>query len=178
MPDIVIPCLTPSLPSNRNWVLSYSTGLGGDFPTARAQPSAPEGTGHGFIASIKMLESRWPYYSWWVSRGLVWFDLSGRPNPGVTYAWLSLFKGAAFSYMSYSPIFGDRSIDMVILTHPDADHINGLIEVLERYDVEIVLENFQVKFFPFHLEILLLSMQLIFEVFLEKDLMFAVRLFL
>lgn len=37
---------------------------------------------------------------------------------------------------------GDRSIDMLVLTHPDADHINGLIEVLERYDVEYVLENF------------------------------------
>ena len=38
--------------------------------------------------------------------------------------------------------FGDRTIDMLILTHPDADHINGLIEVLERYDVAMVLENF------------------------------------
>lgn len=37
---------------------------------------------------------------------------------------------------------GDRSIDMLVLTHPDADHVNGLIEVLERYDVEYVLENF------------------------------------
>lgn len=38
--------------------------------------------------------------------------------------------------------FNDRSIDLVVLTHPDADHINGLIEVLERYDVTNVLENF------------------------------------
>lgn len=37
--------------------------------------------------------------------------------------------------------FNDRSIDLVILTHPDADHINGLIEVLKRYQVGQILEN-------------------------------------
>lgn len=29
----------------------------------------------------------------------------------------------------------DRTIDLMILTHPHADHINGLIAVLDRYDV-------------------------------------------
>ena len=33
----------------------------------------------------------------------------------------------------------DRSIDIVIATHPDADHIGGLIDVLERYDVDVVM---------------------------------------
>lgn len=37
--------------------------------------------------------------------------------------------------------FNDRSIDLLILTHPDADHINGLIEVLERYEIANILEN-------------------------------------
>ena len=37
--------------------------------------------------------------------------------------------------------FFDRHIDMVILTHPDADHITGLLEVFRRYDVGLVLEN-------------------------------------
>jgi competence protein ComEC len=38
--------------------------------------------------------------------------------------------------------FFDRSIDVVIATHPDSDHINGLIDVLERYDVTtIVMTN-------------------------------------
>ncbi len=32
--------------------------------------------------------------------------------------------------------FWDRNIDMVVLTHPSADHITGLIEVLKRYRVE------------------------------------------
>ncbi len=32
----------------------------------------------------------------------------------------------------------DRSIDVVIATHPDADHISGLVDVLMRYRVEYV----------------------------------------
>lgn len=33
----------------------------------------------------------------------------------------------------------DRSIDLVILTHPDADHIGGFPKLLETYDVKRVL---------------------------------------
>lgn len=36
--------------------------------------------------------------------------------------------------------FYDRSIDIVIATHPDKDHIGGLIDVLERYKVEKILD--------------------------------------
>ena len=36
--------------------------------------------------------------------------------------------------------FYDHDIDMVIATHPHADHIAGLIEVLERYNVKNVLQ--------------------------------------
>lgn len=36
--------------------------------------------------------------------------------------------------------FGDRSIDVVISTHPDADHIGGLPEVVSRYQVGLYLE--------------------------------------
>jgi len=35
--------------------------------------------------------------------------------------------------------FYDRSIDLVILTHPERDHLAGLIEVLKKYKVENVL---------------------------------------
>jgi competence protein ComEC len=35
--------------------------------------------------------------------------------------------------------FWDKSIDLVVLTHPDADHITGLVGVFERYEVESVL---------------------------------------
>lgn len=35
--------------------------------------------------------------------------------------------------------FFDRTIDMVVATHPDMDHIGGLIDVLERYEVATIL---------------------------------------
>lgn len=37
--------------------------------------------------------------------------------------------------------FGDRILDVVIATHPDADHIGGLPEVVSRYDVGLLLES-------------------------------------
>jgi len=35
--------------------------------------------------------------------------------------------------------FWDKTIDLVVLTHPDADHITGLVAVFEHYKVENVL---------------------------------------
>jgi len=35
--------------------------------------------------------------------------------------------------------FWDRTIDLIILTHPEHDHLGGLIEVLKRYQVENIL---------------------------------------
>jgi len=35
--------------------------------------------------------------------------------------------------------FWDRTIDLIILSHPEKDHISGLIEVLKRYKVENIL---------------------------------------
>jgi len=37
--------------------------------------------------------------------------------------------------------FYDRYIDLIILTHPEYDHINGLIEVIKRYDIGAVITN-------------------------------------
>ena len=37
--------------------------------------------------------------------------------------------------------FWDRSLDLIVLTHPDADHLNGLVSVLERYTVSLVAET-------------------------------------
>jgi len=40
--------------------------------------------------------------------------------------------------------FWDREIEMVIATHPEADHITGLIDVIERYDVrEFVVSSLE-----------------------------------
>jgi len=35
--------------------------------------------------------------------------------------------------------FWDRTIDLIILTHPEKDHLTGLIEVLKRYKIENIL---------------------------------------
>ena len=40
--------------------------------------------------------------------------------------------------------FWDHKIDMVILTHPDDDHLAGLVTVLERYDVKEIVTNSQI----------------------------------
>lgn len=40
----------------------------------------------------------------------------------------------------YMPFY-DRTIELVILTHSDADHSTGLIEVFRRYQVDLYLRN-------------------------------------
>ena len=35
--------------------------------------------------------------------------------------------------------FYDRYIDLVVLTHPEYDHINGLIEVIKRHDIGAII---------------------------------------
>jgi competence protein ComEC len=37
--------------------------------------------------------------------------------------------------------FWDRSIDLLVMTHADADHVTGLVEVLGRYEVDAWLDN-------------------------------------
>jgi len=46
---------------------------------------------------------------------------------------------AVLSQLGQHMPFWDRTLDMVVLTHPDDDHITGLVEVLERYEVDAVL---------------------------------------
>jgi len=41
--------------------------------------------------------------------------------------------------------FYDKTIDLVVLTHPDSDHLSGLLEVLKRYNVENILWTGVVK---------------------------------
>jgi len=43
--------------------------------------------------------------------------------------------------LSQAMPFYDRSIDLLILTHPDSDHLNGLVEVLKRYEVGRIIET-------------------------------------
>lgn len=47
--------------------------------------------------------------------------------------------GKVVEELSKKMPFWDRTIDLVVLTHPDADHLTGLLEVLRRYRVRQVL---------------------------------------
>jgi len=49
-------------------------------------------------------------------------------------------KGIIYKLDQYIPFY-QRQIDLMILTHPDPDHLNGLVEVLKRYQVERVFYN-------------------------------------
>ena len=42
----------------------------------------------------------------------------------------------------------DRTIDAIVLTHPDADHMTGLVPVLENYEVKNVYETGVVAYTP------------------------------
>ena len=44
-------------------------------------------------------------------------------------------------FLGGSMPFMDRTIELVVLTHPHSDHVAGMIEVLRRYDVARVLER-------------------------------------
>ena len=47
--------------------------------------------------------------------------------------------GTILSKLGSDMPFYDRTIDLIVLTHPHADHVSGLVEVLRRYRVKHVL---------------------------------------
>lgn len=50
--------------------------------------------------------------------------------------------------------FFDKSIDLIVLTHPHKDHIGGLIEVMKRFDIENILITGVYSDDPYYLELL------------------------
>jgi competence protein ComEC len=46
---------------------------------------------------------------------------------------------AVLTELSSGRSFFDRSLDLVIATHPDQDHVGGLVEVLARYEVAHIM---------------------------------------
>ncbi len=48
---------------------------------------------------------------------------------------------AALGQLAKVMPFYDRSIDLLISSHPHSDHIAGLVEVLRRYDVNATIES-------------------------------------
>lgn len=52
-----------------------------------------------------------------------------------------LSKDTSFLLSKYVP-FWDKNIETIFLTHPDADHANGLIEVLKTYEIDNFYSSF------------------------------------
>lgn len=49
--------------------------------------------------------------------------------------------GSVVEKLSSAMPYFDKNIDLLILTHPDSDHLAGLIEVLKRYSVDRIIET-------------------------------------
>ena len=60
-------------------------------------------------------------------------------------------KTVLYKLEQYLPWY-DRSIDAMILTHPHADHLIGLIETMKRYNVERIISTGVVHTTPEYLE--------------------------
>jgi competence protein ComEC len=50
-------------------------------------------------------------------------------------------NAAVLRELSRKRSFFDRKIDMLVTTHPDLDHIGGLVDVLKRYQVDVILKT-------------------------------------
>lgn len=92
---------------------------------------------------------------------LVWYAVNAETRDGLTVAFLDIGQGDAtfiqtengnqilidggpnrkvLSELSKVMPFYDRSIDAVIATHPDSDHIGGIPDVLNKYEVDFFIE--------------------------------------
>jgi competence protein ComEC len=61
-------------------------------------------------------------------------------SPGGTQVLIDGGKGSEIlGALGDAMGFFDRTIDMVLATHPDQDHIGGLVDVLKRYEVTTIV---------------------------------------
>jgi competence protein ComEC len=101
---------------------------------------------------------------------LVWLVILGSPGDRLSVTFLDIGQGDAILIRSPSGHnilvdggpsgeditaalgrhlpFWDRHLHLVVLTHPDQDHMAGLVTVLERYDVDQVLAPALTKVSP------------------------------
>ena len=49
--------------------------------------------------------------------------------------------GRLLSHLGERVPFWDDALDVVVLTHPHADHVAGLVQALDRYDADLALER-------------------------------------
>lgn len=109
----------------------------------------------------KGLVYRWLVVGLAAGMGLVWGITSSLPDKNVHLVVCDVGQGDAIliSWRSNQVLvdggpseavvdclsrhipFWDRTIEVMVLTHPQADHMSGLISVLERYEVERIVAN-------------------------------------
>ncbi len=104
---------------------------------------------------------------------LIWYAVFAESRSGLMVAFLDVGQGdaifiqaengnqvlldggpnkAVLRQLSKVMPFYDRSIDMIINSHPHADHIAGLDEVLKRYDIGSAIESGNVVNTPVYQE--------------------------
>ena len=97
-----------------------------------------------------------------IFNGVIWFLVFKKDSSELTIAFLNVGQGDAIfieapdgnqmlidggnggsvlQALSDVMPFYDRFIDVVVATHPDADHIGGLIDVFERFNISFVIES-------------------------------------
>ncbi len=126
---------------------------GDDAPSPSTAARATSGRGRLRLAAVALL----------LACAVVWTAAATTPDGRLTVAFLDVGQGDAIFIQTPSGVqmlvdggpdpeamqrelgrvmpFWDRTLDLVVLTHPDADHLNGLVSVLERYDVARVAET-------------------------------------
>lgn len=67
--------------------------------------------------------------------------------------------GNILSFLPQYRFFWDKTIDFLVITHPDADHYYGAIEVLKRYTITNVLLTGALKNDPKYAELFTLAKQ-------------------
>ena len=111
-------------------------------------------------SAISRLPVKWAVPPLCVAALLAWLTFSSMPDDNLHVSFLDVGQGDAILIekgsrqvlidggpdpqpvvyeMGKKMAFWDRTIDMVILTHPDADHLGGLVEVLKRYRVQSIM---------------------------------------
>ena len=140
------------------WLNSNRRKLGDLMP--RVTGGLKSGMNKAFTPGSR-LSRKWVIPPLLVIAGLVSFTAATLPDDNLRISFLDVGQGGAILIqtpahqdilidggpspqaiglgLSQKMPFWDRTIDLVVLTHPHSDHITGLIEVLHRYRVKQVI---------------------------------------